>query len=337
MATEEEIPLVKKIEKYIGRRPLKEQDILVEILLEVSDIVTESTWAKAARHNYGVTEVDAKEKISNGLSAYLTQISGRHLQKIVEKTEKLVCKGINTNAADVKLESAIDYLFKHSNFVPESSIPRIKRLFQQVSKIDKLTSFAYRFYSGLGENKFPFSEEVLSGAVHTEPEDVCRSTSLKYYVAVACGNVGIPAGVIDDLLQHIPNLGVPSYVSTIQKIGKSQRFKKNTIPYKLKEALLSVASNEPFKQTRSKALCAIVYFGIKEAVPNLRLSLKKYIEKEKLTLDLLDELTTIATALKYLTGDKQYGELVDYVTPKLKDTPYQQEFIYELNTRIKKL
>ena len=261
------------------------------------------------------------------------------LEEKLSEIDQLVTKSTETEEFfEPQLEPAVHYVFDNSDSVTQKDMPRVKELFRRLAAMNKSTPFGCGLYRRLGESSFEFAEEVLREAVDTEPYYNCNDAALKSYVAVALRRSDVPEDVCEGLLQNIPG-GHHFYVDILRKVGDARPSAQIEIPDELKTNLIAAASRDKFEQTRGKALCALVYFNVTTIVPTLKDRLLHYAQQtDKLNFDILAEITTTATALEYLTGNKRYRQLVDFCIPEMQlmiNTPYTQEFIQNLDKKLK--
>ncbi len=266
--------------------------------------------------------------------------------KLTEAEEQVAknCQAGEFVFVEPELKPMLWYLIRYSASVNTKTLPRLKELLRNVASMKKSTSLGCEFYHRLEHSSFPFAQEVLREAVETEPYSNCNDAALKSYIAVALRNVNISGDIADCLLRHIPDSHLIEYINTIRAVGDSRPSIQIDIPEELKSTLIFAASRDCFEETRGKALCALVYFGINEITPALKNTLQKYAQQtDKPWYGLLVNITTTATALEYLTGDKQYRQLVDFVRSEMKilrDVLYSEytptiEFIQILNGKIR--
>lgn len=265
------------------------------------------------------------------------------MDKLEEKLleiDQLVTRSTETDDfVEPQLEPAMWYVFDNPNSISQENMSRVNDLFRRVAAMDKSTPFGCQFYDRMEQSSFPFTQEVLRESIDTEPYYNCNDAALKSYVAVSLRNANVPEDVRDGLFQRIPDGHLFEYIDTLRAVGDSKPQTQVEIPDELKNTLVSATSRDRFEQTRGKALCALVYFGITDIVPTLSNRLQKFTQQtDELGYGILTEITTTATALEYLTGDKRYRQLVDFVRPEmqiLKDTPYSPEFVQTLNRKLK--
>lgn len=258
--------------------------------------------------------------------------------KIVEAAD-LVNRSIeNREFHEFELVRILDYFYAHSTQINKEKANRTRILFTGLVVMDKSHMLGFDLYSKLALNPFPFTEEILRLAVRYESSYNNNDAALKSYIAVACRNAGISNDITNSLLQQIPDGHYEVYIDKIRGVGGSRPTKEITIPDGLKETLLFAATQDRFEDTRAKALCAIVYFDIKDDIPKLRTSMKSYSQElTKLGYVWLSRLASTATALEYLTADNKYKELVDFIIPEIRLVRHSENFIQTLTRKINDL
>lgn len=265
------------------------------------------------------------------------------LEQAISHVEGLVQTGYeNYPSGKPEHSPSIKYIFGHPDLVIQdpSLSARVNDLFISMARMEKATPTQFDLYDGLQENNFPFAEEVLRNAVAIDPNDNGRNFALRAYIAVAVENANVPIKITGPLLRLISGTYHDDY-GLIRGLGDSRPKQAVQLPAGLKETLLNVVrtNKDFFERSRVKALCALVYFNIGEVVPILTESLQKYTQdgfefhSTKPYVDPGFELVSTATALGYLTMDKRYRELVDFLIPEGK-RPGQIVFSRELTQEV---
>ena len=261
------------------------------------------------------------------------------LEATIAEAERLVKLAKQTaNFVEVELNPALLYIFNHSDSVVGELLSRVRYLFMEIVGIQK-AALGFILYSELQKSDFPFAEDVLRNAATTDPDPNGRNSALGSYVAVALRNANIQGEVTYNLLRPILRTYHDDYL-LLKEVGDSRPSQTISIPDELKENLLMAASIDGrFESTRRKALSALVYFDIKEIVPTLIKSLEKYTQGE-FNYNLATELASTATALKYLTQDKRYSEVIDIFDREgnlpIRDR-YGSAFISKVRTRVQEI
>ena len=234
--------------------------------------------------------------------------------------------------------------------VREQTTTRLKELCKRIAAMNKATSVGINFYERLEQSNLPFAEEVLREAIQTEPYYNCHSAAQVNYILVASRNAEIPKKNIEELRRLLPGHDFLFYDS-LHTIGDVRPQEEITIPKELKETLIYAVLQDSFMATRGAALAAIVYFNVKDIVPELKPKLRQYTQEfsEKVAEGVkptssgtpqLAQITLITTALEYLTGDTRYRELTEFVLLQIqpvRNTDYPDGFADTLTTKTKTL
>jgi len=205
-----------------------------------------------------------------------------------------------------RLQDLLSHLFTlNPSQYPTEPLSRVEKLASRIGEKDKSFYLALTYYQLLGDSQFLFAEEVLKDAFRREESYNTNDRALVACIKVGLRKSNIPEEVYSPLLLILPSGHLFNYHDEFDKVIASRPKRAIKIPDSLKETLLYGASlKSNFEQTRAKALLAIVYFRVREAIPELEARMQEYakIEDNKQLHGCLKQIITISQALVGLTS-----------------------------------
>lgn len=269
------------------------------------------------------------------------------LKQQIKQARELVDLAEKRESVGGKLEPLVQDLFLHSSEIGGENLESFRGLCFKIAEMRKGTSLGCKFYKLLEESQLPFALDVLRFGVDAESYYNCNDAALKSYVLASLRKSQIPQEVIMPL-----DLGLPeghimsSYTKYLRSLGDSKPQPSPEISAELKQTLLFAASRRRFEQTRYKSFCAITYLDVQEAIPLLRVSFQrsaqemdKELQREYGEYGFLVDLAATATTLGYLTDNREFRDLVDFVTPEIqlrRKIPLPEKFVLGLQKKMAK-
>lgn len=184
-----------------------------------------------------------------------------------------------------ELQALLEPIFESPWQLTSQHYNEVKRLFFLIANMNKSTNFGYFFYENMQISPFPFCDEILKSAVHTEKYYNLHDKALKSYVRAYLIKNGVEPRDIIKYDTIIPEGHGTHFLSAFKMIQHNRVTLKKPIKPDLFNILYISVNNSQFPVTQKKTSCILAFLKLDCLLPALFGKATNLISKDAITTE----------------------------------------------------
>ena len=243
------------------------------------------------------------------------------IEILIKESNILIDKNIDGSIDFIEpmLKPLVGNIFNLPNEIIEKYSYEVKELFKRIICMSKSTG-SWGFYYNLAYSNLSFSDELLVYGINNEPYYNNNDAVFICYMIVVSRKNGF-----EDILNLFfektkISLGHCDYDIALERcylLKNNFNLLIPSIPDDTRDQIISIIKNSTFYNTRLKAICVALFFGIRDIVPVVVNRLNNKIlsinedTKEYLFEGIITEIRDLSISIYYLTNNIYYKKCHD--------------------------